>query len=182
MNSYRKGFTIVELLIVIVVIAILAAISVVAYNGIQKRAKYSAIAATLQAYEKGFKLYEAAHGEFPHTAGYVYSCLGKTSNYPADPPDYVEGQCGFANSSFDTEDGVDSTLNAALKEYLSDVPDVPMTSVTYANGSKTRGIYYEGNEKYYYFEYGLPNGEKCPYGRDAWSDEEVLCIVQVSRY
>ena len=34
-----KGFTIVELLIVIVVIAILAAITIVAYNGIQSRAK-----------------------------------------------------------------------------------------------------------------------------------------------
>ncbi len=38
----QTGFTIVELLIVIVVIAILAAITIVAYNGIQNRAKAAA--------------------------------------------------------------------------------------------------------------------------------------------
>ena len=38
MRQTKSGFTIVELLIVIVVIAILAAITIVAYNGIQNRA------------------------------------------------------------------------------------------------------------------------------------------------
>ena len=38
-TSGKKGFTIVELLIVIVVIGILAAITIVAYNGIQERAR-----------------------------------------------------------------------------------------------------------------------------------------------
>ena len=42
MKKTVNGFTIVELLIVIVVIAILATISVVAYNGIQQRARTSA--------------------------------------------------------------------------------------------------------------------------------------------
>jgi len=41
-QNSRSGFTIVELLIVVVVIAILAAITIVAYNGIQNRAKQSA--------------------------------------------------------------------------------------------------------------------------------------------
>lgn len=40
-NKY--GFTIVELLIVVVVIAILAAVSIVAYNGVSSRAKSSAL-------------------------------------------------------------------------------------------------------------------------------------------
>jgi prepilin-type N-terminal cleavage/methylation domain-containing protein len=49
----NRGFTIVELLIVIVVIAILAAITIVAYNGIQNRAKASAAqAAARQAFTK----------------------------------------------------------------------------------------------------------------------------------
>lgn len=38
-KNKERGFTIVELLIVIVVIAILAAITIIAYNGIQNRAK-----------------------------------------------------------------------------------------------------------------------------------------------
>lgn len=42
LKTVRQGFTIVELLIVIVVIAILAAITVVAYGGIQRRAKDNA--------------------------------------------------------------------------------------------------------------------------------------------
>lgn len=49
----QKGFTIVELLIVIVIIAILAAITVVAYNGIQQQASRSvAQNATSQAAKK----------------------------------------------------------------------------------------------------------------------------------
>jgi len=56
-NRSTKGFTIVELLIVIVVVAILAAIVIVAYNGVQTRAKASAITSGLKSAEKAFRLY-----------------------------------------------------------------------------------------------------------------------------
>jgi prepilin-type N-terminal cleavage/methylation domain-containing protein len=51
-----RAFTIVELLIVIVVIAILSAITVVAYNGVQARSKESVLAQELRDYRQAIHL------------------------------------------------------------------------------------------------------------------------------
>ena len=67
MNKSLRGFTIVELLIVIVVIAILAAISVVAYTGIQNRAHDATLASTMSQLQKSIELYKAQHGQYPQT-------------------------------------------------------------------------------------------------------------------
>ena len=61
----KRGFTIVELLIVIVVIAILAAISIVAYNGIQQRAREVQLSSDVNAIKKSMELYKADKGEYP---------------------------------------------------------------------------------------------------------------------
>lgn len=60
-----SGFTIVELLIVIVVIAILAAISLVAYQGVQSRAHNSAVQNDLARFAKNIQLYAADTGSLP---------------------------------------------------------------------------------------------------------------------
>ena len=61
----QSGFTIVELLIVIVVIGILAAISVVAYNGIQNRANDTAIKNDLTQMAKQARLFHAVESRYP---------------------------------------------------------------------------------------------------------------------
>ena len=56
--TYPKAFTLVELLIVIVVIAILATISIVAYNGIQERARAASVSTALNQAVKKIKLWQ----------------------------------------------------------------------------------------------------------------------------
>lgn len=57
-NSPKSAFTIVELLIVIVVVAILAAISIVAYNGIQERARASTVSSALANAKKKISVWQ----------------------------------------------------------------------------------------------------------------------------
>ena len=64
-NRKQTGFTIVELLIVIVVIGILAAITIVAYNGIQNRAHDTAVQSDLSNIAKKIRIYEADAGYYP---------------------------------------------------------------------------------------------------------------------
>ncbi|HET8884141.1 MAG TPA: prepilin-type N-terminal cleavage/methylation domain-containing protein [Candidatus Saccharimonadales bacterium] len=67
MFTLRKqtGFTIVELLIVIVVIGILAAITIVAYNGIRQRAVEASLQASLKNASTKLAVYHAENGEYP---------------------------------------------------------------------------------------------------------------------
>lgn len=63
----HTGFTIVELLIVIVVIGILAAITIVSYNGIQERARQASIASDLNNNSKKVMASDAIAGKPPTT-------------------------------------------------------------------------------------------------------------------
>ena len=73
----QKGFTIVELLIVVVVIAILAAITIVAYNGIQQRAKDSAAQSAASQAVKKTMLFAVDNAEtFPADLTALAAVLG----------------------------------------------------------------------------------------------------------
>ncbi|MGB3945436.1 MAG: prepilin-type N-terminal cleavage/methylation domain-containing protein [Candidatus Saccharimonadales bacterium] len=86
MRRSTSGFTIVELLIVVVVIGILAAISLVAFNNTQARARDNVRYTDAKAIVKALELYKTDNGTYPvtsvtatsscgagHTNGYSYS-------------------------------------------------------------------------------------------------------------
>lgn len=88
-HSRQLGFTIVELLVVIVVIAILASISTVAYTGIQNRAHDAALQSDANTIEKVMQLYYVHNGSYPIcSAGSGHSCT-LVSLAPELVPTYV---------------------------------------------------------------------------------------------
>ncbi len=103
----QTGFTIVELLIVIVVIGILAAITIVAYNGIQTRAENSKTLSAMEGYAKGLSLYALNTGSYPVEPS--VPCLGAYPQTTCAEVDTSTGSTCFgfggANSqvSFDTK-------------------------------------------------------------------------------
>jgi prepilin-type N-terminal cleavage/methylation domain-containing protein len=66
-KNKQSGFTIVELLIVIVVIGILAAITIVAYNSVQNRARNTTAMADLSSNGQRIMSGEAITGNYPTT-------------------------------------------------------------------------------------------------------------------
>lgn len=111
----QYGFTIVELLIVIVVIAILATISIVAYNGIQARADRVSVQAEHNSLVKKIQLFNVDSSSYP---GSIDDCpspvatnLCLTGN-AANTFSYIHSTPGGVGSSITTTDGYELTVKS----------------------------------------------------------------------
>jgi|EndMetStandDraft_6_1072998.scaffolds.fasta_scaffold06443_5 prepilin-type N-terminal cleavage/methylation domain-containing protein len=158
----RRGFTIVELLIVIVIIAVLAAITIVAYNGFQQRSRVTALWTGIAQVNKSFRLYltdtnasswpldTVIDPSVPGGNPTIVQLVAHTNfkNFMQQPPS--QGTNWFYDNDNDTYpaggmtggvniclDGIDSTLALAIDQAKDD-GDINTGALRY-NGSR---LYY----------------------------------------
>lgn len=147
MNYHHKAFTLVELLIVIVVIAILASISVVAYNGIQARAIDSEKASEVSTIHKKLQMYKIDNGHYPcvndilNTNASTVLDLPLDATQPSDKEPFITGlysgnaDAGTTNYRYITyENGV-----------VKNTGECPTYTLGYWSKVKSAAVEYNGN-------------------------------------
>lgn len=88
----QSGFTIVELLVVIVVIAILAGLAITAYIGVQERARDTQRETNMRELATALELFRTDNGFYPKWSGFMNSrqwAVPGLSNYVEDPSIYI---------------------------------------------------------------------------------------------
>jgi len=132
-----RGFTIVELLIVVVIIAILAAITIVAYNGITQRAANAKTSQALTSWIKTLNIYKGDKSAWPAAS----SCLGSGYLYGVSGTDPSgTAQCRSAGGLVIT---VNSTFTNLLLPYVgSNSPTPSFVTARTSDISWRRGLTY----------------------------------------
>lgn len=90
LKNKQRGFTIVELLVVIVIIGILAALIINAFNGMQAKARDTQRITDLKNVQKAVETYYADHGSYPLSANGSGAWAGHCPSY-GNYDEYIVG-------------------------------------------------------------------------------------------
>lgn len=93
-RTIQKGFTIVELMVIIVVIAILATITIVSYDAITDNAHREALSADLQTMRSRLIKYESDNGAYPSNANFPTAIQQENTTGDTEY-DYIYGTDDF---------------------------------------------------------------------------------------
>ncbi|HZZ44640.1 MAG TPA: prepilin-type N-terminal cleavage/methylation domain-containing protein [Tepidisphaeraceae bacterium] len=119
-NSNRKGFTLVEILIVVIILGILAAIVIPQFTNASSDARQSSMTSQLQTIRSQLELYKMQHGDlYPTTDG--KSTAATFTNW-----DRLTGKT-------DADGTIDAT--GAFGPYLQQAPVNPLTSSSTVSGT-----------------------------------------------
>jgi prepilin-type N-terminal cleavage/methylation domain-containing protein len=184
------GFTIVELLVVTVVIAVLASITVVTYNGVQDRAINTQTLLAVNQWEKILRTYQqlnpsTAAGGLPVSD---YNCLASaSSNFPASTGlsagECMHGYPSFPNFSVVYSSALTTDLQGVLGStvtlpsgYLRPVSGVIGTTQIYAQGIR----YISLAIQYYLKGYNTSCGKGAPVTTSNVGDTLTFCYISLS--
>lgn len=140
MSKKAYGFTVVELMVVVVVIAILAAVSFVIYRGVQDSARNTQRESDIVAIVKSLEAYYAKNGSYPTST----SCGSTTIN---------STWCTSADASW-------QNFSTRMASVMSNVPSDPLSLTT--TGSPI------GTSNRYAYSYLSYNTEICGATNGQW--------------
>jgi len=184
LSRKNRGFTIVELLIVIVVIAILAAVTTSAYNGIQTRAINTKTLNAVSNWDKILKMYKVIKGTAPISD---YNCLATASaNFPAGSG-LGAGECQHGYPSTPSFSAIYSNaLTTDLQSVIGTTVTLPSGYLTPYSGSiggatiYVQGLRYNNLAIEYYLKGGAADCGKGTFAYGTTSDTMTMCTLDVN--
>ncbi len=154
----KKGFTLVELLIVVSIIGVLTTLLMANFIGVRQRARDAQRKSDLRQIQSALELYRADQGSYPTTS----SLSGPNS----------VGNCDSGTS-------IKSPNNCSVSTYMTTVPKDPMGSLYFNSGN----YYFSGDGTTYTLGACLENASdsqgtlSSPSGNDDYCSSKVYYVL-----
>lgn len=177
-NVKTWGFTIVELLIVVTVISILAAITVVTYSGAQSRARNTQTITSTSDYSRAIHAYYNMNGKYPYSPANTIACLGPVGVKCGNLTDTTT-TCGFGQATYQAAFANDIATTGSA-------PTNPSDQTVTCSGKKFGGVIYVNYGTSVILYVFLRNVTSCPsvsgatlYSSGAFGDG-YICTLQIA--